>query len=115
MAISSDEAVAEARDFANKVGWLTLSRDVREHSRPIPSLWQIHFVGGYQDFEINVDTETGESFHQHCQSLLQITISKILEHLPKDKEGKPLHTVEAIAEEHNRAYQKWEERTQHTP
>lgn len=41
---------------------------------------------------------------------MQIAINKAAEHLPKAEEGKPLHTVEVIAEEHNRAYQKWKDR-----
>ncbi len=93
---------------------MTLSRDVREHSRPIPSLWQIHFIGDYQDFEIDVDTETGEIFHWHCQSPMQIAINKAIEHLPKGEAGKPLHIVEVITEEHDRAYQKWKERAKNT-
>ncbi len=110
MAILSDEAVTKAREFAEKLGWFTLSGDVREHSQLIPSLWRIHFVGDYQDFEIDVDTETGKILHWHCQSPLQIAINKAA-HLSKvEEEGKPTNIIKVIAEEHDRAYQKWKER-----
>ena len=107
MATSSDEAIAKAREFANRMGWFTPSENVREYSRLTPSLWRVQFVGDYQDFEIDVDAETREILNWRCQSPLQIAINKALEQLPKAEQGKLADIVEVIAEEHDRAYQKW--------
>lgn len=111
MVISSDEAIAKAREFASKVGWFT--GGVTKDSRLIPSLWRIHFVGDYQDFEIDVDTKTGKILHWHCQSPMQIAINKAIEHLSKGEE-KPADIAEVIAGEHDKAYQKWKARAENT-
>ena len=73
--------------------------------------FRLHFVADYQDFEIDVDTETGEILDWHCQSPMQIAINKAIEHLPKgEEEEKPANIIEVIAREHDKAYHKWKER-----
>jgi len=41
MAISSDEAVAKAREFASKVSWLTTGVKVKEDASLIPAVWKV--------------------------------------------------------------------------
>lgn len=107
MVISSDEAIKKAGEFAEN-SWFSLLGDVREESRLIPSSWRIHFVGDYQDFEIDVDAETGEIFRWRCQSPLQIAISKVVQRFQRaEEQGSPLRAVDIVkivSQEHEKAY-----------
>lgn len=90
MIISSDEAMARAREFAKEIGMLTSSEEMGVERR---LLWRVHFDGEYQDFEIYVDAETGEIACWHCQSPLQIGMKKAAERAIRErKRGTPLGT-----------------------
>jgi len=64
MVISSDEAIAKAREFANKVGWMTEVKDVSL----VPAVWKVRLEGEFDIVTIELDVESGEvlkseSFH----------------------------------------------------
>mgnify|MGYP001038799374 CR=1 FL=1 len=115
--ILPDEAVRKAKEFAQKKGWLVHSEDVAEHSRLIPSLWKIDFVGDHVEFEIDVNAETGDIFDCDFATPLSVGILETLQRFKKIAgDGYPLSPEDldkVLMEEHEKAYQKYTERVQH--
>jgi hypothetical protein len=91
MAISSDEAVAKAREFANKVGWFTRMARVKEDASLIPAVWKVRLVGEYDDITIEINADSGEvsKWHSRDPSLIAYERAKpIIDNL--EAQGTPV-------------------------
>lgn len=71
MVISSDEAVAKAREFASKVGWFTRRVRVKEDVSLVLAAWKVRLEGEYDivTIEVNADSEEVLKWYS-CDPLL---------------------------------------------
>jgi len=91
MVISSDEAVAKAREFANNVGWFTRMARVKEDASFIPAVWKVRLVGEYDDITIEINADSGEvsTWHSRDPSLIAYERAKpIIDNL--EAQGTPV-------------------------
>ncbi len=65
MAISSDEAIAKARDFAEKTGWFTRRSRVKEDAGLVPAVWKVRLKGEYDNVTLEVNADSGEVLKWH--------------------------------------------------
>ena len=91
MVISSDEAVAKAREFANKVGWFTRRARVKEDASLIPAVWKVQLKGEYDDVTIEVNADRGEVLKWHSSDPLLIAYERAKPIIDKlEAQGKPV-------------------------
>ena len=67
MATSSDEAIAKAREFANRVGWFTPREKVKQEAELVPAIWKVRLKAEYEDVTIEVNADTGDIGKWHSQ------------------------------------------------
>lgn len=90
MAISSDEAVAKAREFASKVGWFTTAVKVKEDASLIPAVWKVRLEGDYDIVTIEVNADSGEVLKWHSADPIVIAFERVKPTIDKlEAQGTP--------------------------
>ena len=73
---TSDETIAKAREFANKVGWFTPREKVKQEVELVPAVWKVRLKGEYEDVTIEVNADTGDIGEWHSRDPLLIAYDR---------------------------------------
>ena len=64
---TSNEAIAKAREFANRAGWFTPREKVKQETELVPAIWKVRLKAEYEDVTIEVNADTGDIGKWHSQ------------------------------------------------
>ncbi len=76
MTTSSNEAIAKAREFANRVDWFTPKEKVKQEAELTPAIWKVRLKTECEDVTIEVNADTGDIGKWHSQSPILIAYER---------------------------------------